>query len=250
VALPRPIELASLSWPDAKKLLSGVDTVLIPVGSIEQHGPHLPLSTDTDIAREVCSRASALSQVPFTPAIAFGFSIEHQSFSGTLTLSPETFLSLVREVSASLRSHGFRKIVYVNAHGGNTGLLRAVIQEVRMRYNALPYLVSIWEIGRELSREILEKPSPLGHGDEFETSIMLSIDPSRVRMKTLSQLRRQLPPVSELGAGLRRGWRTEDYSRLGIIGDPRGASAEKGKRLLDAIVSNLARHLHRIKVER
>jgi len=236
-----------MSWVDAKRLTKETDTVLIPIGSFEQHGPHLPLSTDTDIAREVCARASASAQVPLAPPLAFGFSIEHEAFPGTVTLTPETFLSVVREVTRCLSTHGFNKIVYVNAHGGNTSLLRAAIQEVRVRYDVMPYLASTWEIGRRVSAKILENPTSLGHGDEFETSIMLSIDPAKVNLKSLGGIRKKSFPKVDSGTAVRKGWRTEDFSKIGIIGDPSKATAEKGSRLLSAISKDLARWIVQIR---
>lgn len=236
-----------MSWVDAKKLAKETDTVLIPIGSFEQHGPHLPLSTDTDIAREVCARASALAKVPLMPPLAFGFSIEHEAFPGTVTLTPETFLSIVREVTSCLSTHGFSRIVYVNAHGGNTGLLRAAIQEVRVRYDVIPYLASTWEIGRHVSGKILENPTSLGHGDEFETSIMLSIDPAKVNLKSLGAIRKKSFLKVDSEMAMRKGWRTEDFSKIGIIGDPSKATAEKGRRLLDAISKDLAKSIVQIR---
>lgn len=237
------LNLSELSWADAKKLASKVGTVLIPVGSFEQHGPHLPLTTDTEIAYEIAVRASKLAGVALAPPIAFGFSIEHMGFSGTISLSPETFLRMVKDVGRSLAMHGFKKLVFVNAHGGNTGLLTALIQELRSELDVTAILASVWELGREASKKILHKTSALGHGDEFETSIMLAISPNKVKLSRLKTIKPSDDAMGLRFVGIKSGWRSEDYSRRGVIGDPRRASADKGRLLIEMIVEGLGRYL-------
>ena len=118
-----PVLLEEMSWPEVAKLAKQKKTVLIPVGSIEQHGPHLPLNCDLTAAWEVSLRVARKIGAVVAPPIIPGVSTHHMPFPGTITLSPSTFIKVVKEYCASISRHGFKELVLVNGHGGNSASL-------------------------------------------------------------------------------------------------------------------------------
>jgi len=206
--------LAQLAWPDANDC--GSATVLaVPVGATEQHGPHLPLTTDTEIA---VGLADGLSRrrphVVVAPAIAYGSSGEHSGFAGTLSIGQEAIELLLVELGRSA-SVTFRRALLISTHGGNVQPVRRALRRLR-------------EEGRDV-RAFFPTWSHDLHAGRAETSLMLALAPARV------QLRRAAPgvtaPLGELlprlvAAGVR------EVSPNGVIGDPAGASADEGRTLL------------------
>jgi creatinine amidohydrolase len=248
------ITVAEMSWDQVKNLLIKTHTVLVPIGSLEQHGPHLPLETDTILASEVARRAAEKAEVALAPAIQFGFSVEHMNFSGTISLGPETLMRVIKDVSRSLVHHGFKKIVFINGHGGNIGVLTTAIQSLKGEFEAVFALVNIWELAISEFQKLREsEPGDMGHADEFETSLLLTVDISKVR---LDKIRVEQQPKFSRGLSLdpfiltdkvQVAWRAEEFSRTGVIGDPSKATREKGEKLLDSIVENLVKFLNDLK---
>lgn len=216
--------LGGLAWPDVPPR----PIVLVPVGSTEQHGPHLPFNTDAVIATAVAD-ALALrvqGQVVVAPAVSYGSSGEHQSFAGTVSIGSEVLRLLIVELVRSLSTWAGR-IVLVNAHGGNVSALsEAVIQLNAERHNAawLPCLVP----GADL------------HAGRTETSLMLHLNPVAVRLER--SVAGELRPIDELLPELLAGG-VAAVSSSGVLGDPSGANASEGVRLLDLMVDDAA---HRI----
>jgi len=212
--------LADLTWEQASRRR----VLLIPVGSTEQHGPHLPLSTDTDIAVAIARRgARLLGESVVAPEVAYGSSGEHQAFPGTLSIGREATETLVVELVRSA-SRSFRQLVLVSTHGGNLEPLRRATD----RLGAEGHELLLW--------------SPPWHGDahagRLETSVMLAIDPSRVTLELAAA--GNTAPLDQLLDQLReRG--VADVSPNGVLGDPAGASAAEGERLLGLAADDLAR---------
>ncbi|MGN6472943.1 MAG: mycofactocin biosynthesis peptidyl-dipeptidase MftE [Mycobacteriales bacterium] len=211
--------LGALTWPD----LDGVERVLaVPLGSTEQHGPHLPLSTDTAIAVVLCELLAAeRSDVVVAPALPYGSSGEHAGFPGTLSIGQEAFervvLELVRSAAAS-----FAGVVFVCGHGGNAEpLLRAVTQARAEGHDVMMFLPR-WE------------GDP--HAGRIETSMMLVVQPEQVRLG--EAVRGNTEPLQVLLQRLREeGVRA--VSPTGVLGDPTGASADEGAALLDQAATHL-----------
>jgi mycofactocin system creatininase family protein len=213
--------LGGLTWPDVPHR----PTVLVPVGSTEQHGPHLPLDTDAAIATAVAD-ALALrvqGQVVVAPAVSYGSSGEHQSFAGTVSIGSEALRRLIVELVRSLSTWAGR-IVLINAHGGNVSALsEAVLQLSAERHNVawLPCLVP----GADL------------HAGRTETSLMLHLNPEAVRLER--SVAGELRPLEELLPELLTGG-VAAVSSSGVLGDPSGANASEGVRLLDLMVEDAA----------
>jgi creatinine amidohydrolase len=224
--------------------------VVVPTGSIEQHGPHLPLDTDSflcaNVARVAAERARQKGPVLVTPTACFGSSEHHMAFPGTVTLRPETFGQAVAEICVSLARHGLRRQVVVNGHGGNTALLAAAVQQLGFEAPIQVLAVDYWTLARELAAEVRESPSGgMGHACEFETSLMLYLRPESVRRELIA--REIVGPryaderfdLFESGA-VTAHWKTHELTRSGVMGAPDLATEEKGRLLFEACAEGLA----------
>jgi mycofactocin precursor peptide peptidase len=215
--------LADLAWPDAARAAPGA-VLAVPIGATEQHGPHLPLSTDTDIADAlVTGLAAARRDVVAAPAVAYGSSGEHAGFDGSLSIGREAvelvLIELVRSASCT-----FGRVALVCAHGGNEVPLRRAEQRLRRE-------------GRDV-RAWLPGWSGDAHAGRLETSLMLAIAPERVVLENAAA--GVDAPLEELMPRLRRGG-VRAVSPNGVLGDPAGASAAEGRTLLAAELARLAR---------
>ena len=220
---------------------------LIPVATLEDHGPHLPIDADLRIVAEVCERAAAAApdQVVLLPPVPHGYSPHHMDFPGPISIGWDTFCRYCKDVGASLAHHGFKRMLYYNGHGSNQNLVEMAARLVMIDHpNVLAaaafYLVS--KKGIEAVEEIRESSfGGMAHADELETSIYLAIDPDAVAMdKAVDE---QSYPA---GDNARLEWWADgplrympwwsSFSRTGVQGSPTLATAEKGKRFLEAAV--------------
>jgi creatinine amidohydrolase len=240
--------LALLSWSEVAELDRDRTVAVLPTAAIEQHGPHLPLDTDTFLCTRVVEEAAARARAPVVvaPTLAYGSSAHHMGFPGTLTLRGTTFLTVLVEICGSLVEHGFRRLLLVNGHGGNSGLVREAVQQVSSGAPVLAAAVDYWALARETAAEV--RDSPLGgmaHACEFETSLMLHLRPESVRRELI---RREIPEPRFQAERLdlvspsvvAAGWRTDELSSSGVLGAPDLATAEKGERLFEACVSGVS----------
>ena len=216
------MELARTTWPEVEA--SGANSILaVPVGSLEQHGPHLPLDTDTRIATAVAAGLAArCPRVALAPAVPYGASGEHAAFAGTLLVGHDVLTDFLLEIVRSARA-SFAGVVVINAHGGNGATLDAL----RTRAGAEGDDPLLWHAA------VREGDA---HAGRTETSLLLAIDPSLVDLEraeagVTAPLERLLPRLRALGV--------RPVSSNGVLGDPTGASAEEGKTLLDALVHEL-----------
>ena len=236
--------LPDLTWQEVDELKKRTDKVLIPIGSLEQHGPHLPLSTDTIIAFEVAKRVAEKLDIALTLPIGLGFSIEHLDFSGTISLDPLTLMALLKNVCSSLAKHGFNKVFIINGHGGNKATIESAIQLIKSESNISIYSFTLPSIVQKIFNEIRESPEgEIGHADEVETSLMLAICPEKVKMNNCVDESPKLPKHLTFEASKKEvsfAWRTKEISKSGVIGSPSKASAEKGRLMLDYLVDKIA----------
>jgi creatinine amidohydrolase len=209
-------------------------TVLLPVGSLEQHGPHLPLTTDTVVACTVAAEVAAAYPVRRLPPLTFPCSHEHAAWPGTVSISATTLVAVVRDVAASLQRAGVTALVLVNGHGGNY-VLGNVVQEASL--GPLPMALfpgeTDWEAARAAAGCATTGWSDM-HAGELETSILLHAHPHLVgphgpELDHLADDRRHL---------LRRGLRA--YTESGVVGRPSLATAAKGRDVLASLVASFA----------
>ena len=266
-ASPSPAALprfwADLKSPDFARLDLARCIAVLPVAAIEQHGPHLPLHVDTTLVEGVV--AAALPHLPaelpvlFLPTQAVGFSPEHTRFAGTLTLKAETILRLWTEVAESVAASGVKKLVLLNSHGGQVGLLDVVARDLRARLGMLVYSVNWFNLpllddhGASVAERFSAHEHRFGiHAGEIETSMMLALKPEQVDMAqaqdfhSTSQDRAQQFSLLGDGRSAKLAWQMQDYNAHGAAGNAAAATAEKGRALLGAAGRSLAQLLAEI----
>lgn len=244
------IRLEALSYPEVEQLDRGRSVVLIPTGSIEQHGPHLPLDTDAFLATEVAFAAArharSVGPVLVTPTVSYGLSEHHMAFPGTLTLQPTTFASQVENICASLIRHGFNRLLIVNGHGGNSASLAVLIQQLGFDWDGWFAFLNYWDAARDVVEQVRDSPQGgMGHSGEFETSLMMHLRPDQVRTEHIQ--RGIVQPLYDshsldllIKGPLTAHWKTHELSNSGVMGAPDLANAEKGSHLFDACVEGIA----------
>jgi len=228
--------------------------VALPVASIEQHGPHLPLYTDSLIVEEVVKRT--LAQLPddfplwLLPLLSYGRSNEHAGFSGTVTLTSETLVRVLKEIGDSVAHSGFRRFAIINGHGGNTEIIDFVIRDIREQTGLMVFALHLYLRVAVPAEGLTEGEQVYGiHAGDVETSIMLSCRPEQVRQERVptglpEQLEKmKAPPFM---GPLTFAWLTRDLTDNGVLGDASLATAEKGERFLSAAAQETAALLKRI----
>ena len=242
--------LPYLAWPEIEALAGRERAVIIqPLGAIEQHGSHLPVVTDLAIASGVIG--AALERLPpEVPAyslapLGYGKSDEHIHFPGTMTLSAETLLHLLMEIGQSVYRSGFRKLVFLNAHGGQPQVVEIAARQLRIAYPDFEiFPLFVWNVPRDAAAQSALETEI--HAGDSETSLMLALMPELVRMELA---RAELPPglsptsLLSIEGKLPFAWVTRDLSASGVIGDPTGATREKGEALLGSLAAGWVRVL-------
>jgi creatinine amidohydrolase len=268
-------QLADLSFVDIIEYLKEKDLVLVPMASTEQHGPHLPLWTDTITAMEISRRVSEMIGVLRTPPIWMGYSPQHMSGPGegrgTITVRSSTLLAVMYDVARSLIHHGFNKIIFVNGHGSNIKVVDPILRKLRYETGALigfvkPYMENY--VG--LMKGLMENPpeeTPGWHASELETSQDLAWDPTIVRMERAANTKAHIPQWLPRTFGKNDGMPDVEFDgykyftfpmdhhefiESGTIGNPMRATAEKGEEAFRRYAEHVARgvlELMTVKVE-
>ena len=218
------MEIAQARWPECED----VPVLLVPVGATEQHGPHLPLGTDTAIAATVAAR----SGLPVAPALPYGASGEHESFPGTVSIGTETLAAVIVELGRSACRFA-RRLVLVNGHGGNVGALRAAVALLRSE-------------GRDVAWFPCGVPGADAHAGHHETGVMLALAPDSVRPDLAAP--GNTAPLRELMPAISAG-SVRDVSPSGVLGDPTGATAGEGAETVSVIVAALVTAVERWAVD-
>lgn len=240
--------LAKMTWEDVREAALARRVVLVPVGAIEQHGPHLPVDTDNLSVTEVCERAAAAAPdlLLCAPPIHYGFNEHNMDFPGTVTVDPDHFVHYCTDVAKSFGRMGFRRVLLVNGHGSNAHLLEQAARLATLQSPAKVASVSYWALVVEEFSAIRESPFPGGtsHACEFETSVYLALDPEHVRRdRIVPGIRAQTRYFWEdlMGASPVRftDWRSTQ-TETGIGGDPTLATAQKGMKIVEAAAARLA----------
>lgn len=247
------MELIELSWP-AVAALSKDTPVVFPIAALEQHGHHLPLFTDSLLLGEVLRRAKGpvAERVLFAPLQWLGNSDHHLDFAGTLSAPPRTYLDLLNGLAENFVRHGFRRLVFINGHGGNDVPGRQAIFELRQRHrdrnNLLFLLATYWNLNCRRRGNESQTSAPafhqqeMGHACEWETSMMLRLAPHLVGDYKAAKPVEQGMPFAPAA----QGWTTRDRTTPGHIGSPHLATAEKGEHLFTTFAADMAQFLERV----
>jgi len=245
-----------LAWPEVKEAIEKGKIPLLPIGSTEQHGPHLPLITDTFLAYSVCVKAAekADEDLLVMPPVCYGCSEHHMDFPGTASIDGEHFITYVYDVCKSLSAHGFKRIIIVNGHGGNTPFLDVVIRRLSNETSSLYAMIPWWNLVVDEASRLRESefPGGMAHSGELETSMMLHLKPEAVYLdKAVKEIGFQKSEFIWFDL-MRKSpvYFSDPFSRMsktGILGDPTVATAEKGGKILNAAAENLVRFAREFK---
>jgi creatinine amidohydrolase len=257
-------DLGNLTYVDIREYLKEKDTILVPMASLEQHGPHLPLYTDTITAVEVSKRVAEMAAVLHSPPVWMGYSPQHMyspgSGRGTITIRSSTLLNLIHDVARSLIHHGFNRIIFINGHGSNVKVIDPVLRKLRYETGALigfvkPYMENY--VG--ILNGLMENPpdeTPGWHSSELETSQDLAWNSNLVRMDRADFTRAHIPEFLPKTFAKKDGMpdvEFDDYKYFtfpmdhhefvesGTIGNPLRATAEKGEEAFRRLSEHVAR---------
>ncbi len=245
VAAADEIRWDRLTAPELKALAARDALVVLPVGSLEQHGPHLPVWTDSFIAHAMALRAAEQARdVPAVvlPPIWTGLSEHHFPFGGTISVDHATFHALLRCVVRSIRADGFGKLLIVNGHGGNIEPLAVSARELAHEFG-IPVVATTWPAvaAAEIAAVLTAQPA-VHHACEGETSVWLALDAAQVRRERVEAAAAGSNAARAAPAAFSRFWSFEERApRTGVRGDPRAATAEKGERIIAAVAAALAK---------
>lgn len=239
--------LQEMTWPEIGNLSRDIP-VLVPVAALEQHGHHMPVFTDSLLVGEVVRRVGVAmtDRVLIAPLMWLGNSHHHMDFPGTLSASPRVYLDLLNDLAESLLAHGFRRIVFLNGHGGNITPGKQAIFEVRQRHrdrsDLLLLFASYWDNANPNAGRPDLVQSQMGHACEWETSMMLRLAPQWVGdYRTAAPVEPGTPFTPAA-----RGWITRERTAPGHIGWPHLASPEKGEHLFAAFAADVVAFLERV----
>jgi len=244
-----------LTWPEINEAVSLRKVVILPVGSTEQHGHHLPQDTDAKLASSVCYEAARRSpeQMLILPPVAYGYTHHVMDFPGTINIEPETFIRFLLDITRSVAYHGFKRIIIVNGHGSNHPLVEQVGRQTCLQTDALCLTLSWWQLIAEYwNKEVRTSVIPGGcaHACELETSMYLHLDAANVRADRIkgrpadymrlpgaakwhyTDLTAQNGPVSLIE------W-TSSYTETGSFGEPEKATPAKGRLAFEHAVGQL-----------
>ena len=241
------VEWGRLRAPQLRALAAQGAVAILLVGSIEQHGPHLPTQVDAllagEVARRAARRAAATTPVVVAPTVWSGLAEHHMSLGATLSIDFDAFFALLRGLTRSLVRHGFRRVLLLNGHGGNIAALTVIANELGVELDAPIATASYWLLARDGFKAILERQTTVRHACEAETSMLLALAPELVDMDAVRDVvgptERELAEIAGPDAHRWRSFKAR--TSHGVIGDPRAASAEKGERLLEAAADAVAK---------
>lgn len=242
-------DLSALSWMEIRDLPKAGAVVVLPIGATEQHGPHLPVQTDTLLVEAVLEQA--MQRLPDghrvwrMPALAYGKSNEHTGFPGTFSLSAATLLAVVGDLARGVRAAGFQRLVLLNSHGGNRAVFEVAARDLRLELGLYIFNFFTPALAPDpVDTDSLERASDL-HAGDWETSLMWAVDPRQVRaqLATCHLLPWPAGSIFPGGGGATAGWVTADLSPQGHMGNAAAATVQKGELRLEAVVQALSRLL-------
>lgn len=245
-----------LTWPEINEAIAQKKVIVLPIGSVEQHGYHLPLDVDVRCANSVCQAAGVASpeDMLVMPPVSYGYCNHVMDFPGTITVEPTTFVSMLVDITRSVAYHGFKRIVLVNGHGSNHPLVDQAARQTNLQTDALCLSVSWWELIAQYWNDEVRTSGHGGsaHACELETSMYLHMDAASVRTDRVigawPDYTTQIPGAADwhytditLGSGPASivSW-TSSYSETGAFGAPELGTAEKGELVFNRASERLA----------
>jgi creatinine amidohydrolase len=249
--------VAELSWTELQKKMGETDIVVIPVGAIEQHGPHLPLCTDSMNIQSVAEDAARLERVFVAPTVVYGVSDNHMAFCGTISLKPQTLINVLVDIGTSLFVHGFRRLLFLNGHGGNYDAMGVAAHELRLAHRDA--VVALSDVVGFIYDSYVPTSGIIYHADEGETAHSLAVAPDLVRMdravrdisKSFSAYYERYyakngPMTGRISYGVPP---TETLTTSGVMGDASAATREAGDRMHMVAVDGLRKILRDLKTK-
>jgi len=220
----------------------GEAIVVLPIGAIEQHGPHLPVGTDylisSKYARKALEKVSLQAEYLLLPPIIYGLSIEHIHFPGTITLSAETFLHMLVDIGESLLRTGIKKLVIINGHGGNNHIIQIGLRELKLK-GMKSYFINTDRMMERLGADCYSI-----HADKIETSVMMALYPENVEESMITpDLDKSMEcwdKILDNRGDVIETWLTKDFAVDGVIGNPFEASQEFGEEWIDGMVEQIS----------
>jgi len=239
-----------LRSPELGNLVAEGAVVLLPVAAVEQHGPHLPVETDSRLAEEICLRTAQrltdVHPVVIAPTVWFGLSEHHIAYPGTISIRYDTFASILRDVCDTIQRNGFTNIMIVNGHGGNVPALQLLVGELSRELcysvKALTYC-HLADCAADYA-EILDDQDNVLHAGEAETSMMMMLEPDRIDKKSMKGAPNAIFDFVSR-TDVYRFSRFDELSRTGVNGITRNASKDKGEALLNAGAKAVAEAIKR-----
>ncbi len=234
--------LYKLTRPEVEEYLKENEVVLLPVGSTEQHGKHMAIDTDAYTAHEISLKVAEKTGVLVAPTVSYGYSPHHMNFKGSVTLTFQTLVNVLKEICESLIHHGFNKIVVMNGHGGNTNPIRQALKEIQDETGKRVYSVMVYPdpdgFGAEGTKVIEQEGG--GHACELETSVGLYLG-HRILLDRAEKWTPELTSIDPRYKGkVAAAYMFDENTSIGSLGDPTLATKEKGKILVDSVVKDLA----------
>lgn len=242
-----------LAWPEVQEYLKENDLVLFPVGSTEQHGKHLVEDNDAFTAYEIAKRVADRTGVLVAPPMPFGNSVHHMRFPGSITLTFDTLVKVYKEVCKSLLHHGFKKIVIMNGHGGNTNAVSQAIREIRDETGEIVYSLMVFPMEKGFGSESLKiiKQEGGGHACEMETSVALYLGERVLPGK--AEKWKQPSSWTDFDIKYRGKVTTardfHETTEIGSLGDPTMATKEKGRQIVEALVDEISEFIEDLKAK-
>lgn len=237
-----------LTWQEMRAAAAQERVILLPVGSTEQHGPHLPLDVDNFLCQSVCEGAAELvpDDLLLMPPLSYGFNWHHIDFPGTIGISWDNYVRFLLDIIKSVSHHGFKKVLIANGHGSNRPLVEVAARQATMDNELICAAFSYFELALDDLHDIRDSPRGwVAHAEEIETSLYLYLRPEGVRRERIMAENNMLPSkfwwqdLEESGRiGMMEWWST--FSHSGVLGDPTLATPEKGEALYKACVEQLA----------
>jgi creatinine amidohydrolase len=243
------IFLGNMRWPDVVAAAAAKPVLILPVGAIEQHGPHLPLDTDSAMVSWLaCTAARQAGCALVAPTLNYGVSLNHIAFPGTATMRNETLCAVLADLGESLLGHAFKAIVFLNGNGGNNVAVASAAAELRRRTAKTVANIYVAALIEE-AVSVMES-GIIWHADESETSMMLAIAPERVHMaKAVREMPKPIPHYEFKEATLTKAMvdlgipATERVTKSGTIGDATMATVDKGRPVVEEQLKNLTKIL-------